>query len=246
VGAPASVVASRLFEFTGGPGLSALLISVHPLHAFSDALGQLLTAEHTSVALGTVDLRDLVVTGPALRFVHEGLYRCGAPSRWGVVPGYCLFRQGEMLAWDSGLPRMDDVHLVARGAVVGAVWSAVERDPAVFGEALRQCADYVAAARVAARFREAASAPKAQPREERQWTRNEPRWAPPIEDLAWAYAQLGIGASATDEAVHQAWRQRRMACHPDYAVEDPVEFARRSRLSADINRAREIIVKSRR
>ena len=53
---------------------------------------------------------------------------------------------------------------------------------------------------------------------------------------------LGVLPTATDREVHDAWRRRRMQNHPDQAAGDPAEFERRSRLSADINRARDIIM----
>jgi curved DNA-binding protein CbpA len=47
--------------------------------------------------------------------------------------------------------------------------------------------------------------------------------------------------TATDREIHEAWRKRRKQNHPDHAAQDPAEFARRSRFSAEINRARDII-----
>jgi curved DNA-binding protein CbpA len=53
---------------------------------------------------------------------------------------------------------------------------------------------------------------------------------------------LGVLPTATDREVHDAWRRRRMEHHPDRASHDRAEFDRLSRLSADINRARDVIV----
>jgi curved DNA-binding protein CbpA len=63
--------------------------------------------------------------------------------------------------------------------------------------------------------------------------------------LYWAYQVLGVLPTATDREVHEAWRRRRAETHPDHAGSDPAEFERRSRLSCDINLARDIIVKHR-
>jgi curved DNA-binding protein CbpA len=65
---------------------------------------------------------------------------------------------------------------------------------------------------------------------------------PPIDEVRWAYDLLAVAPSASDREVHQAWRRRRIEMHPDAVAGDPAEFDRRSRISADINRARDIIV----
>ena len=234
---PTTVDAAQLFEFIGGADLAVVLISVHPIHAFSPTLSQQLSRNHKGIALGIVDLRELIFTnGAALRFIHQGLQACGAPTFLGVLPGYCLFRRGEMLAWDTGLPTFADIEAIARSALLGAIWSGVSRDAAFIGQALRVAAEQVAAYRVAVRFRYAASEVRAE-REAAGPSR--PR---PVDELFWAYQMLGVLPTATDQEVHQAWRRRRMEHHPDAVAGNPEEFARRSQISADINRARDIIV----
>ncbi len=237
---PVTIDGAHLFEFIGGAELAVVLVSVHPWQRFSRALIQDLRKELPDVALGTVDMTDLVIRGgAALRFVHQGLYRCGAPSAFGVLPGYCLFRGGRMLAWESGLPDFADVSAIARSVVLGAIWSSVTRDAAYVGHALKIAAEEVAAQRTAARFRRAISE-EDEPREPRDHDA-----APPRDDVYWAYQVLGVSPAATDSEVHDAWRRRQKASHPDHAAQDPVEFERRTRLSAEINRARDVILEHR-
>ena len=232
---PVAVEAAQLFEFLAGPGLKTVLVSLHPSHTFSEPLSRQLTADHDTIALGTVALSDLVTEGgSALRFLHQGLRACGAPASFGVLPGYYLFRDSEMLAWDAGLPAFADLQAIARSALVGALWSGVMRDSSFVGQALNLGAQQVASQRIAARFRAAASQPRASGQRAESSTR------PPVDDLYWAYQTLGVVPTATDREVHEAWRRKRMENHPDHA-QDPVEFQRRSRISADINRARDII-----
>ena len=236
---PRPVDAAHFFEFIGGPGLKVILISLHEVHTFNPFLSRQLVADHGGIALGTVDLYDLVAAGgPTLRFLHQGLRACGAPAAFGVVPGYCLFRGGEMIDWDAGLPSLADVQAMARSVLLGAVWSSVTRDVAFVGQALRMAAEQIAGARVAAKFRHAAA-----DRERRQEAGA--AGARPVDDLFWAYQVLGVLPTATDREVHEAWQRRRRETHPDLAAGDPAEFARRSRISADINRARDIIVNRR-
>jgi hypothetical protein len=237
---PVPIDGARLFEFIGGAETAVVLVSVHPWQAFNRALQQELQAELPDVALGTVDITDLVIRGgPALRFLHQGLHRCGAPTAFGVLPGYCLFRGGRMLAWDAGLPDFADVAANARSAVLGALWSSVTHDASFVGHALHMAAEQVAAQHTAARFRRAIA------------EENEPRNAggrdpsPPRDDVYWAYQVLGVSPSATDREVHDAWRRRQKENHPDHAAQDPVEFERRTRVSAEINRARDIILEFR-
>jgi len=229
----------RLFEFVGSAEWAVLLVSAHRWQRFSPALGREMRRDHPEAALGTVDLTDLLVRGGnGLRFLHQGFYECGAPSVLGVLPGYCLFLRGRMLAWDAGLPAVDDVAAIARSALLGAVWSGVTRDVAFVGHALHMAADQASGERVAARFRvvaaagQGARAPNAAP-------------PPPREDVYWAYQVLGVGPTATDREVHEAWRRRQKESHPDHAAGDPAEFARRTKLSAEINRARDIIMEFR-
>jgi hypothetical protein len=232
---PVTVDAARFFEFIDRPGLAVLLISVHPRHTFSEALARQLLAEHGEIALGTTSLVDLVSTGgPAVAYLHDGFRGCGA-STVGVLPGYCLFRQAEMLAWDSGLPTIADTDIFARSALIGLVFSGITNKISFVLDALRLAFDQAGAHRVAGVFREATTRRSYQ----RTTAQSSP---PPADQTRWAYTVLGVQPTATDREVHQAWRRRRVEVHPDGAAGDPVEFERRSRISVDINRARDIIV----
>jgi hypothetical protein len=245
VTAPLSVDATKVYEFIGQSDLAVLLVSVHPWHTFNAALPELLASDDDDVACGTVDLTALVASGGSvLRFLHQGLRRCGAPSVFGVLPGYYFFQKREMVAWDAGLPAIPDVEALARSALLGAIWSGVNHDMSFMGQALHLAADHAAAERLAAVFRAAIAAARAR--------RDAPGDAPrdsgprPVDDLYWAYHTLGVLPTATDRDVHDAWRRKRMEVHPDHAGSDPAEFARRSRLSQELNRARDIIVNHRR
>jgi len=234
---PIPVDAAGLFDFLGGAGLKVLLISLHRVHTFNRVLSRQLAVDHETIALGTIDLYELVATGgPGLRFLHQGLRDCGAPASFGVLPGYCLFRGTEMLAWDAGLPVFADVEAMARSALLGAIWSGVTRDITSVGQALHAAAEQLAGERVAARFRSVAA--------ERETNRRASATtdAPPVDELFWAYQVLGVLPAASDREVHDAWQRRRKEHHPDLAAGDAAEFDRRSRISADINRARDIIV----
>jgi hypothetical protein len=233
---PVPVDAARFFEFIDRSGLAVLLVSVHPRHNFSPALSQRLSAEHQDIALGTINLVDLVTLGgPALPFLDQAFRACGVTSAFGVLPGYCLFRQAEMLAWDAGLPAAADADTIGRSALVGLVFSSITNDLAFVRQAVQWALDQVAAHRVAARFRDAA-AERSYRRARRQET------PPPVDEVRWAYDVLGVQSTATDREVHQAWRRRRIEMHPDSVAGDPIEFERRSRISVEINRARDIIV----
>jgi hypothetical protein len=234
---PVTIGASQLFEFLGGEGLKVVLISVHPLHTFNRTISRHLEVTGETVSAATISLVDLVTDGgAALRYLHQGMRACGAPASLGVLPGYCLFRKGEMIAWDAGLPAFGDVEAILRGAALGVAVSGLTHDLGAIGKALHAAADSAAGARVAARFHHVASQPSEGPRERPRET------AAFSEDVYWAYHMLGVLPTATDREVHDAWRRRRMEHHPDRASHDRAEFDRLSRLSADINRARDVIV----
>lgn len=233
---PISVAAADLFEFVRQSRLAVLLVSLHRLHAFNGALAKELLADHDSIALGTVDIGDLLTSGgPALRFLHQGLRRCGAPAAFGVLPGYYLFRGGALVAWDPGLPTFADATNIARSAMLGAVWSGVSRDISFVTHALRFAADHSAGQRVAATFRYVIDNPAADTQ-----STSEPD-AAPVDDVFWAYQMLGVLPTASDREVHEAWRRKRREAHPDHSGGDAAEFERRSRISRDLNRARDII-----
>lgn len=237
---PTPIDAARFFEFIRESELAVAFVSAHPLHTFNHPLGQQLAVEHQGITFGALNLRSLLGSGPSvLRFLHQGLRNCGAPAAFGVLPGYHLFRGGEMLAWDAGLPDVSDVAALARSALLGAVWSGISSDVTFIRQALLLAADQAAADRIAALFRQAIAGARAR--------REEPRTtgAPPADELYWAYQILGVLPTATDREVHEAWRRRRAETHPDHAALDPAEFERRSRVSRDINLARDIIVNHR-
>ena len=141
-----------------------------------------------------------------------------------------------MLAWDSGLPTAADAKVVARSALLGAIWSGLTRNVSFLAQALRLAADEAAAQRMAVAFHAAAVAAE-QPRARR------PSASSRITDdeLLRAYQMLGVPPTATDQEVQEAWRRRRVEMHPDSAARDPAEFERRSRASVELNRARDII-----
>src|SRR5262249_59145394 len=127
--------------------------------------------------------------------------RCGAPPVLGVMPGYCLFRRGEMLAWDAGLPAFADVAAIARSALLGVIWSTVTHDLAFAGKALHVATEQAAAERVAALFRHAI-ANGGTNYQASDWST-----PPPVDDLYQAYQTLGVVPTATDREVHDAWRR---------------------------------------
>ena len=238
---PISVDPAQFFDFIGGSGLKVIFLSVHPAHTFNRALCEQLATESEAIACGTVGLPDLVAgCGPAVPFLAQGFRGCGPSWAVGVLPGYCLFRGTEMLAWDAGLPAVEDVGDVFRGALLGVIWSAVTNDMTFVTRGVQFAADHVIARRVVVRFRSAAAERHTHRRPTGQSSTS--HRSSYIDDLAWAYQVLGVPSTATDREVHRAWRQRRIENHPDHARADVADFDRRTRISADINRARDIIV----
>ena len=116
--------APDLFDFLRDSELAVLFVSAQPLHRLNRVLAERLRLEHNELSVRVATLASLLHSGPSvLRFLHQGLRTCGAPSAFGVLPGYYLFRSGVMLTWDAGLPGFTDVSALARSALLGAVWS---------------------------------------------------------------------------------------------------------------------------
>jgi hypothetical protein len=235
---PVAVEPARLLDFVGRPSLTVVFISVHSAHTFNRSVCRYLGKEPPEeVDYGTVDFIDLVMSGgQLLPYLHEGLYSCGAPASLGVLPGYWLFRQGEVLAWDSGLPTVEDAQALVRGAFLGALWSGLTRDLTFVGRALRSAADDITGRRMGLAFHQASKGARASARR----PPSTDGWSA-ADDLQRAYDLLGVRPDATDQQVQDAWRKRRVDFHPDRAAQDAEEFERLSRLSAEVNRAREVI-----
>jgi hypothetical protein len=242
MGEPAPIDPARFFEFVASAPLVVVFVAIHPLHAFNPALSGHLTGEgDDDVRFGVVPLAELMLASArALPYLHQRLRACGAPSFFGVTPGYWLFCGGEMIAWQSGLPGTGDLRAIARSGLIGVLWSGLSRDLAFLGQAFQMAASEAAAQRVAGVFRQAVADHRSGRRA--PFASDEP--GSPDEILR-AYRMLGLRPDATDAEINEAWRKRRMETHPDRAGEDPAEFERRNRMSAEINLARDVLLNQR-
>jgi len=236
---PAHIHPEQFFDFVEQAGLALVFVSVHPAHAFNRSLARSLTeANQLCLAMGTVSLVELLASGAtALAFLRQCLHQAGIPRWLDVMPGYYLFRGGQLLAFDSGLPAAEDAKPIVRESLLGAVLSAVTRSPVHFADALLQAAEQASAKRLSRLFVRAVREPS--PRGGRVGAQS-------VDELMEAYRVLEVRPDASDDEIRRSWRRLRVAFHPDVAASDPVEFMRRSEMSARINRALEIIEHHRR
>jgi DnaJ-domain-containing protein 1 len=233
---PVHLEPDQFFEFIGVPGLSVVFVSLHPMHPFNNALVRRFRERYgDAVPFGTIGLMQLIAReSPVLAFLRQSLVVCGVAPWLEVMPGYYVFHGGRALAWDSGLPTAADVQPILRGSLLGAFAFAFTRDPTILRKALKIAADEATAHRLTGRFHAAY--------EQRDDDRpRPPPRRPSGDDLRQAYRTLGVEPNASDAEIAAAWRKLGLQYHPDRAADDPLEFERRSRLSAEINRARDII-----
>ena len=230
---------AEFFDFVGRSRGSVVFLSVHPAHPFNRALARHLEGlDEEPIEIVTMDLSELVVMrSPVLAFLHAGLRRIPDVPPIDVLPGYYLLCEGHVLAWRSGLPARGDAAEILRGSLLGAFMSAVTRRLSYVRRSVLESAEEVAARRMASAFGDALGR-----------FRKNPQPPPPPRssaasdhDVQWAYRTLGIDPGATDDEVTRAWRDLRREHHPDRAANDPAEFERRNRVSAELNDAREII-----
>lgn len=234
---PTQIEPSAFFDFIGRRGLVVVFIPLHIAHPFNPALVRHFRREaDCDVEFGRVSLLQLVLRQmPAALFLAQGLRACGIFRPFDVLPGYYLFRDGQMIAWDSGFASRADLRHMVGPSLLGAVGYAFTRNRGVLTTTLRIGAREAAASRLAAAFADAAKRPPpsaAPPR---------PPPRPPMSDLMAAYRLLGVEPTATDREVMTAWRKLQTELHPDLAADDPQEYLRRTELMTELNRAREII-----
>jgi hypothetical protein len=227
---------ASFFDFVAQPAPSVVFLSLHRIHAFSEALPQrVLEAGLEGASFGCVALVDLFRSQQVVRFLARECSRCPMPYR-GVLPGYYLFFESELVAYDAGLPLRSDVNQLLRGAAFGAVLYGTTGRPSHLLNAVVGAANGAASQRIAAGFAHAFEARRTRPREA-QAAAHEPTES----ELTWAYGTLGVMPNASDAEVNQAWRKLRLAHHPDHAGSDPEEFVRRTHRSQELNHARDII-----
>ena len=231
------VAPSQFFDFIAQPVPVVVLVQVSPLQRFNESLPKVLRSAHQSeVSCGYVTLIELLFLDDSIvHFLQLGLQTCEGWRSRHPMPGYYLFRAGEMLAWDSGLPARPDLERIIGASVLGLVGYALTRNVALLGIAARTGAREATAARLAARFHRLAQEHHAGTRPRSQTQRN------PAAELLEAYRLLGLFPDATDEEVEAAWRRMRAENHPDRAAGDPAEFARRTQISLALNQARDRI-----
>jgi hypothetical protein len=232
-----SIEGARLLDFIRTADTAVVLVSVHRVHAFNPSLARRLAAAQPDIELGVVSVFDLLATGrAAVPFLVAGLKAHEAPMSFGVLPGYYLFSRGQMLAWDAGLPTMADGEPIAGSLLLGTIWSGVTRDFSFITQALRLAADETGAQRVATRFSDLLGRRRTAHEHARRYQSG------PNGDVKWACKILNVQPDAGEREIQKAWRRCRIAHHPDRA-RDQSDFERRSRLSVDINHARDILLK---
>lgn len=229
------------FDFIARPEPVVVFLSIHPAHRFNHLLCEYFEdVEGTRISFAQLPLLDLFGSvSPALSFLHAEILACGTSVPFAVPPGYYLFQQGQMLAWDSGLPAGADAKKIIRGSLLGVVISLLTRNLGFLGNVLRSATEIAAAERVALHFRHALAAHIENPRTASAHIDTT------TDELANAYRVLQVAPTASDKEVKRAWRLLQHKFHPDRAAQDPDEFDRLSRHCVEINRARDIILNQR-
>jgi hypothetical protein len=234
---------SSFFDFVGQSNPCVVFLSIHPLHPFNEALPQRLASsfDGMDVLIASLSLPQLVLSrSPILSFLQVAASDLPKLERWGCLPGYYLACDSQLLAWQSGLPAGADKTLLIGGALLGATCYAITRNLEVLGRSLRLSMDEASARRMADSFRHAFERHRREPREAPR-----ARSTVTADDLSHAYQLLELSPDATDEDVNRAWRRLRAQHHPDHAHGDAREFERRTRLSRDLNHARDLILEQR-
>jgi hypothetical protein len=220
------------FSFVSKESVSVVFLAAHRAHAFNEALLEQISRMVGPVPFGCLTLTELSIShSAALEFLAsvKGKEQTAAV----VVPGYYLFRGNKLLAHDLGLPCASEFPRLLRKALRAVAFPRWGESSGL-AHSLFVAANQVAAPRIARRFVEAMRASQ----DETARTRER---VPSPEELHWAYGALGVRDRDTEATVNEAWRQLRALNYPDHALGDTLEVQRRTVISRDLNRARDVI-----
>jgi len=233
VAASSRLSPASFLDFVQAPGPAVVYVSLRFGLPLNRTLLPRLARLEEPVRVGQVELLRLARENRvAVGMLRAALQQLGLRRRY-VPPGYYFFDRGRLLAWESGLPSPGDARRIVRGALLGLVWSAVQKRVSLIGRGLDLSAEDAIAKRMTSTFRRALVEQRAR--------RPSVRPPAPLDELSAAYALLGIAQTASPQAVRDAWRRKLVESHPDRAAQDPLEHARRTRRAAEINRAYHLI-----
>jgi len=232
-----------LVDFLSGEGPAVLYVQPSPALPFNPLLASQLRRDLPALRCGALLLSAALEAGGGALVLLQHL--CVAEGRGPrrLLPGYFLFQSGgRLLCYEGALPALGDLPALAAGGIVGWAAAQVLGRPKLFARALWATAQMGPAQRVSRRFvaalGEAPAGDTASP--------PPPPPPPPRSDLDRAYRILGVSPRAPLEEIHAAWRRLRAQHHPDLVVDDPAEYARRTRTSAELNWAWALIRNARR
>ncbi len=238
---PLAALTGRSFiDFIHSAGLAVVHLSVWSEHRFNRYFLHGFHELHPGeVRFGWMEWYLAVLSRRTLGpFLHGASVEFEMRSGLGLFPpGYYLFRRGELLAWHPGIPETGDRSRLAIGGILGFAVASLRGDSGLLLRTLGQCAQIGPARRMIDFFGDALKhAGSRRARRARSWPGQRTR-----SELSRAYSRLGVPPTASDREVKDAWLRARKLHHPDLAADDPAEFARRNRISVELNRAYEVI-----
>src|SRR5262245_59540604 len=142
---------TEVIQFVSEAEPAVLFLSLHARHRFSARLRERFAQAFASGArFGYLPLTSLLMSpSPALAFLLREVELCGQRDRAPSLPCYSLFRSGRMLAWETGLPALEDLERIVRGSLPGIALSLLTGRLEFFHQALFLTADEAAAERIA-------------------------------------------------------------------------------------------------
>jgi hypothetical protein len=186
-----------------------------------------------------VDVNEIDLADNAMRsWIDAQHAQMGRPAGASVRPGYYLFREGQVCAYNSGLidVKRDKVSLgVGIAAAIAALYW---RSTALFDGAFH-LASFQASVRVLQCFDAAITG---QPQHA---THQAPPQEAPIDEIELAFEVLGLAPSATQDEVKARFRALAKEWHPDRFTNNAPKFAEASVQMTQINVAYSVICEAR-
>ena len=237
------IVTSTLSNFIRSQEICVLRANLSSILGFNIVLQLHLKQEFQGkINIGWIDLTKVNHKEAIIKeFLKEWMPKIGLPSTHSILPGYYLFKNGKLVAYHPGTIEQTKANLQEQGiatiisAFAGIIVGLVAKDASKGMEAFIHGMEAPPSLKVFEFFKKILGATNSSYSQQKQKIVYD-------DELLNAYRILGVSPDVSDKDLKKAWIKLIVKFHPDKSQTDIEE---RTRISAEINNAYDLIVKSR-